>query len=99
MDSDALTRPGLDESRESQSSVNMSPLGYLNAAGARADVILPLTWFTLIVSVLVCIVITVLLWAGIRRRHVTTDIRSVPLERGGNGLRWISLGVLISAVP
>jgi len=77
----------------------MSPLGYLNAAGARADVILPLTWFTLIVSAVVCIVIAALLWAGIRRRHATTDIRSVRLERGGNGLRWISLGVLISAVP
>jgi len=77
----------------------MSPLGYLNAAGARADVILPLTWFTLIVSAVVCIVITALLWAGIRRRQATTDIRSVPLEHGGNGLRWISLGVLISAVP
>jgi len=77
----------------------MSSLGYLNASGARADVILPLTWFTLIVSAVVCIVITALLWAGIRRRHATTDIRSVPLERGGNGLRWISLGVLISAVP
>jgi len=77
----------------------MSPLGYLNAAGARADVILPLTWFTLIVSAVVCIVIAALLWAGIRRRHATTDIRSVRLERGGNGLRWISLGLLISAVP
>jgi len=77
----------------------MSPLGYLNSAGARADVILPLTWFTLIVSAVVCIVIAALLWAGIRRRHATTDIRSVRLERGGNGLRWISLGVLISAVP
>ena len=77
----------------------MSPLGYLNSAGARADVILPLTWFTLIVSALVCIVITALLWAGIRRRHTTTDIRAVRLERGGNGLRWISLGLLISAVP
>jgi cytochrome c oxidase subunit II len=77
----------------------MSPLGYLNSAGARADAILPLTWFTLIVSAAVCIVIAALLWAGIRRRHTTTDIRSVRLERGGNGLRWISLGVLISAVP
>ena len=77
----------------------MSPLGYLNAAGARADVILPLTWFTLIVSAVVCMVVTALLWAGIRRRHATMDIRSVRLERGGNGLRWISLGVLISAVP
>jgi cytochrome c oxidase subunit II len=77
----------------------MSPLGYLDAAGTRADVILPLTWFTIIVSTVVCAVIAALLWAGIRRRHTTADIRSVPIERGGNGLRWISSGVLISAVP
>jgi cytochrome c oxidase subunit 2 len=78
----------------------MAPLGYLTAAGTRADVILPLTWFTIVVSTVVCIVIAVLLWAGIRRRHTSlTDIGSVPVERGGNGLRWISWGVLISAVP
>jgi len=76
------------------------PLGYLNAAGNRADVILPLTWFTLIVSVLVCVVIAALLWIGIQRRaQASTDIRSVPIQRGGNGLRWISVGLMISAVP
>jgi cytochrome c oxidase subunit II len=77
----------------------MSPLGYLNAAGTRADVILPLTWFTIIVSVLVCAVIAALLWIGVSRRRQAADIRSVPVERGGNGIRWISLGVMISAVP
>jgi cytochrome c oxidase subunit II len=77
----------------------MSPLGYLNAAGTRADVILPLTWFTIIVSVLVCAAIAALLWIGVSRRRQAADIRSVPVERGGNGIRWISLGVMISAVP
>ena len=77
------------------------PLGYLDAAGRRADIVLPLTWFTLIVSVLVCLIIAALLWIGVRRRRsaATGDIRSVPIQRGGDGLRWISLGLTISAVP
>ena len=77
----------------------MVPLGYLDAAGNRADTILPLTWFTIVVSVLVCVIIAALLWMGIRRRASTANIRSVPVDRGANGLRWISLGVAISAVP
>jgi cytochrome c oxidase subunit 2 len=81
--------------------VSTSPLGYLDAAGSRADTILPLTWFTAIVSVLVCVIIALLLWIGVRRRHAQRgeDIRSVPVQRGGNGLRWISVGLTISAVP
>ncbi len=77
------------------------PLGYLDAAGARAHTILPLTWFTLLVSLVVCIIIGVLLWMGIRRSRSAepVDIASVPLLRGGNGARWISAGLLISAVP
>jgi len=81
--------------------VSTVPLGYLDAAGRRADIVLPLTWFTLIVSVLVCLIIAALLWIGVRRRRspATGDIRSVPIQRGGDGLRWISLGLTISAVP
>ena len=77
------------------------PLGYLDAAGRRADIVLPLTWFTLIVSILVCLIIAALLWIGVRRRRsaASGDIRSVPIQRGGDGLRWISLGLTISAVP
>jgi cytochrome c oxidase subunit 2 len=81
--------------------VSTAPLGFLDAAGRRADIILPLTWFTLIVSVLVCVVIGALLWIGVKRRRsvANVDIRSVPVQRGGDGLRWISLGLTISAVP
>jgi cytochrome c oxidase subunit II len=78
------------------------PLGYLDAAGRRADIILPLTWFTAIVSVIVCLIIAVLLWMAIRRKRASggaEETRSVPVERGGNGLRWISVGLAISAVP
>ncbi len=78
-----------------------SPLAYLDAAGQRAQTILPLTWFTLFVSVVVCVVIATLLWIGVRRARAApgVDIASVPVSRGGNGLRWITIGLLISAVP
>jgi cytochrome c oxidase subunit II len=78
-----------------------SPLGYLDAAGVRAQHILPLTWFTLCVSIAVCVVIALLLWIAVRRRRMPygIDIASVKIERGGDGLRWISVGLLLSAVP
>jgi cytochrome c oxidase subunit 2 len=78
-----------------------SPLGFLDAAGVRAQHILPLTWFTLCVSIAVCVVIALLLWIAVRRRRMPygIDIASVKIERGGDGLRWISVGLLLSAVP
>ncbi|HEY0747718.1 MAG TPA: cytochrome c oxidase subunit II [Steroidobacteraceae bacterium] len=78
-----------------------SPLGYLDAAGMRAQHILPLTWFTLSVSIAVCLVIAVLLWVGVRRRRVPSgvDIAGIAVERGGDGLPWIRVGLLIAAVP
>jgi len=79
-----------------------SPLGYLDSAGPRAHTVVPLTWFTLLVSVIVCLVIAVLLWIAVRRTRLGDDpgnMRAIPVERGGNGIRWITVGLLISAVP
>ncbi|HZO23075.1 MAG TPA: cytochrome c oxidase subunit II [Steroidobacteraceae bacterium] len=79
-----------------------TPLTYLTAAGHRAATILPLTWFTLIISVLVCVIIAVLLWGAIRRARGSggaAETRSVEVEPGPSGARWISIGLLISAVP
>jgi cytochrome c oxidase subunit II len=78
-----------------------SPLGYLDAAGPRAHSILPLTWFMLVVSIVVCIVIGALLWKAIARNRVRPGvmIQDVAVERGGDGLKWISIGLWISAVP
>jgi cytochrome c oxidase subunit II len=78
------------------------PLGYLDAWGERAQEVLPLTWFTLIVSIIVCVVIGVLLWMAVRRAVPgprAEGERTLPVERGGAGLRWIGIGLLISAVP
>ena len=78
------------------------PLSYLDAAGERAHAILPLTWFTLVVSTLACLIIAGLLFAAVRRSHVSggaAETRAVPVQRDARGLHWISIGLLISAVP
>ena len=82
--------------------MNLSPLSYLDSAGARANQILPLTQFTLLVAITVCVVIGILLWIAVRRSRPldrAIGMRAVPIERGRSGLRWIGLGLIISAVP
>jgi len=82
--------------------MSVTPLGYLTGAGARADTTVALTWFTLIVSILVCLIIGALVWLGARRysaRGGALATTSVTVERGGNGIRWIVIGLVISAVP
>lgn len=79
-----------------------SPLGYLgHAAGTGAQAILPLTWFTLGVSIVVCLLIAFLLWAAVRRGRGQNarTIGSTPVEHGSSGIRWIKIGLIISAVP
>ncbi len=78
------------------------PLSYLSSAGPPAHHIVPLTWFMLLVSLAVCLIIAALLWAALRRARpqdqcVTMD--HIPIERGRDGLRWISLGLIASAIP
>lgn len=80
----------------------MTPLGYLDAAGQRAQAVLPLTWLTLVISILVCVIIGTLLWLGVRRASANggaAETRAVPVDRGRGGLRWIGIGIAISAVP
>lgn len=79
-----------------------APLGYLAAAGERALAIVHLTWFTLAVSVVVCVVIALLLWMGIRRpaaKGGAPETRGVSVSAGARGTRWIGVGLLVSAVP
>jgi cytochrome c oxidase subunit 2 len=79
-----------------------APLGYLDAAGQRAQAVLPLTWWTLVVSILVCLIIAALLWFAVRRavsNGGAAETRATAVQRGHDGLKWISVGVGISAVP
>jgi cytochrome c oxidase subunit 2 len=78
------------------------PLSYLEASGTRADHILPLTWYMLGVAILVCLVIGTLLWIAVRRNRSAISslgIREVPLVRGPDAVRWISVGLTVSAIP
>ena len=82
------------------------PLSYLESAGTRADRTLPLTWYLLGVSIIVCIVISALVWIAVRRnRHPgasakgSWSIKDIPVFRGKEATGWISGGVAISAVP
>jgi cytochrome c oxidase subunit II len=78
------------------------PLSFLSASGTRAGRIVPLTWYTLIVSIVVCLVIGALLWIAVRRAQASRParaLRDVPVTRGGSGVRWITIGLVISAIP
>jgi cytochrome c oxidase subunit 2 len=82
--------------------MSATPLNYLVSAGRRADIVLPLTWLTLLISIIVCIVIGALLWIAVRRARAdggAAETRAAPVERGGDGIRWIKVGLMISAVP
>lgn len=76
-----------------------SPLSYLVGFGPKADPVVALTWGMLLIAIGVVIAISLLVLGGAvgRGRHV--DIASVPVERGGNGLRWIWIGVGVSSIP
>jgi cytochrome c oxidase subunit II len=77
------------------------PLGYLDAWGQRAQIILPLTWFTLGISILVCVIIAILLWMGVRRARLSggaEQTRAAEVIRGSSGMNWIGIGVGISSV-
>ncbi len=81
---------------------NTLPLSYLSAGGPRAGTILPLTWFTLSVSAIVCLVIAVLLWIAVRRGRAgggDAETRAVPVENGPPGVGWIRNGLVLSAIP
>jgi cytochrome c oxidase subunit 2 len=79
------------------SGMTATPLAYLTSAGTRAAAIVPLTCFLGAVSVVVCLIIAMLLWLGIRRGHA--DTVAGPVVRGGDGLGWIKWGMALSAVP
>jgi cytochrome c oxidase subunit 2 len=79
----------------------MHPLGYLRGSGSQTSSVLPLMWFMLIVSIVVCAIITgLVLWAVLTRRERIgpLGLRQVGLEQR-DGVRWIWTGVAISAVP
>jgi len=80
-----------------------TPLDYLSAAGEQASVTQPLTWFMAIVSIIVCVATAIFIILAIRRNQATTggaaETAATPVERGGNGIRWIGWAMVLSAIP
>ncbi len=76
-----------------------TPMSYLGGWGARAYPVVGLTWETLIVSIAVCIIVTVLVAWGVIAKRSRTTIGAEPLARGPGGMRWIIWGVGLSVIP
>jgi cytochrome c oxidase subunit 2 len=79
------------------------PLGYLAGFGPKADPVVILTWALTIISALVIVIITGLVVTGVILRRVrgagaNEAIASMQIERSGDGLRWITIGVGVSSV-
>jgi cytochrome c oxidase subunit 2 len=82
--------------------IDSTPLAYLDSAGPRAHAIVPLTWYMLIVSILVCVIVGWVLWQAVRRAQANggdAETRSVPVQEGHSGVHWIRNGLLLSALP
>ncbi len=78
-----------------------APMSYLVESGSRGYPVEHLLWALLIVSVLVILIVSALVIAGLaRRRDVprTSDPRVIPPERPDRGLSWIYVGSAISVV-
>jgi cytochrome c oxidase subunit 2 len=75
------------------------PMSYLGGAGPVA--VVPLTWGLLGISIAVVVIIAILVLAGTLLRWSGTRIpigERLPIEYAGHGLRWIFIGVGVSAL-
>jgi cytochrome c oxidase subunit 2 len=75
-----------------------APLNYLTSSGGAARPVEGLTWGLLIISVAVVVIISILVTAGIVRRRAPAGAGAIPATRPPGGLRWITVGLAISAV-
>ncbi len=74
-------------------------LSYMTAFGTHNYPVVSLLYGVIIISLAVCAIIGILVLSGSllrRARTIDNSMESVPLERGGNGLAFIYVGVGIS---
>lgn len=76
-----------------------TPMGYLQSFGLEADLLLPLAWGLLLISLAVIVVVSVLLVRGLFVSPTTSVAASdpAPVEGPTLGASWITIGVGISA--
>jgi cytochrome c oxidase subunit 2 len=71
-----------------------SPMNYLWTDGPRADAATALTWGLIVLSLVVVIVITLLVVAGVFvRRRRGLRVADAPIEQHGDGIAWITVGL------
>jgi cytochrome c oxidase subunit II len=78
-----------------------APLNYLTAYGTRAHSIQILTWALLLISIIVLVIISILLIAGLVRgsRRETINLPGeAPVSRPPRGASWIYIGVGASTI-
>jgi cytochrome c oxidase subunit 2 len=78
------------------------PLSYLGGDSFQSHYVTPLLWWTIIVSVVVTLVITILVVWGVLRRRAgsgASALQGVPVVPSEGGARWIYYGLAISIVP
>ncbi|QAY96389.1 cytochrome c oxidase subunit II [Methylovirgula ligni] len=78
----------------------MTPLSYLSGFGAKAYPVTALTWGLLIISILVVVIVTALVFFGVLVRRAPRDatVRAVAVQRSGEGLGWLGFGVGVSTI-
>jgi cytochrome c oxidase subunit II len=79
-----------------------APLNYLTGAGVRAYPVVWLTWGLLVISCVVVVIVSFLVWQGTLRRRAPQDTSGgaepALVQRPPTGLEWIYVGVGISSV-
>ncbi|RTL72958.1 MAG: cytochrome c oxidase subunit II [Hyphomicrobiales bacterium] len=79
------------------SGCSASPMSYLSTEGPAADPVTLMGWgFTAIAAATTLIISGLLLWAVVRHRPLRLPEARETMERGGNGLKWIYVGTLVS---
>jgi cytochrome c oxidase subunit 2 len=79
-----------------------TPMSFLGGWGSRAYPVVDLTWEALIISIAVCLIITLLVaWGALakRSRSAFGPIGAEPVERRPGGMKWIVWGVGLSVIP
>jgi len=78
------------------------PMSYLGGWGSKAYPVVGLTWESLIISIVVCAIISLLvLWGALakRTRSAFGPLGSEPVQRTPGGMKWIIWGVGLSIIP
>lgn len=76
------------------------PMGYLTTHGQHADPVTALTWGLLSISIAVVMIVTVLVCLGVilRRQGKLANGAWPDVRRGGSGLGWIYIGLILTVV-